>query len=101
MYGLAAVVEQLGRRVALLAQRLTGDLLGEVLAEHCLLALITGPDLCAVEAIGSVEHVLECQLADGLAVLDHERDITRPYLERGSRAEPAAVLVIAEARVKE
>src|SRR6188768_1566313 len=59
--------------------RLPGLLL-EVLTEHRHLALVIGPEVGAVEALGRRRGPLERQLADRLAVLDHERDVAGAYL---------------------
>src|ERR1700722_7757598 len=63
-----------------------GLLLGEVLAEHRLLALIVGADVLAVEHVRDGCHPLERQLAHRLTVFDHERHIARAHLERRTRA---------------
>jgi hypothetical protein len=54
--------------------------LGEVLAEHCFLALVVRADVGAVEPLWGFEHPLERELAEGLPVLNHERHVTRPDL---------------------
>src|SRR5947208_1569359 len=79
----------------------TVPLVEEVLAQHRRLPLIAGTDIRAVQRIGPIEHPLECQLADRLAVLDHERDVAGPDLERGPAAVTAAPWVPAEAGIEE
>src|SRR5438270_841126 len=51
--------------------------------------------------IRPLQHPLEGQLADGLAVLDHEGNIAGAYLECGPRAESPSGGVIAETRIEE
>ena len=58
----------------------------EVLAQHGLLPLVIGADIGSVEDIWLRSHPLERKLADGLAVLDHERDVPCANLERGAAA---------------
>ena len=73
----------------------------EVLAQHRHLALVVGAQVRAVEALGRRAGALQRQLADRLAVFDHERDVARPHLERGAAAVATARRVVAEARVEE
>src|ERR1700677_1334819 len=76
--------------------------LEEVLAEHRQLPLVVGADVLAVEHVGLLRHALEGELADGLAMLDHERHVPRPDLERGAAAGAGAALArVAEAWVEE
>ena len=85
-----------GRRV-----RSARRLLLEVLAQHRHLALVVGAQLLAVEALGRRAGALQRQLADRLAVFDHERDVARPHLERRAAAVAAARRVVAEAGIEE
>src|SRR4051812_44361263 len=73
----------------------------EVLAEGLDLALVVGADALPVEQRGRLEHPLERQLADLLLVLDHERDVVGPHLQRRGRAMELAGRVEAETRVEE
>src|SRR5262249_29961993 len=81
--------------------REAGGLLDEVLAQHRLLPLVIRAEPFAVQHIWRLEHSLEGELADGLPVLDHERHVARPDLERRSRAVAPALWVVAEAGVEE
>ena len=74
------------RRLACAQPSCVGGPAEEVLAEHGLLALVVGADVLAVEHVGLLGHALEGELADGLAVLDHERDVARANLERRAAA---------------
>src|SRR4051794_26828519 len=76
-------------------------LLLEVLAQHRHLPLVVRAEVRAVEALGGRRHPLESELADRLAVLDHEGDVTGADLERGPAAVPAPLGVVAEAGVEE
>ena len=76
-------------------------LLLEVLAQHRHLALVVGAEVGAVEALGRRCHPLQAELADRLAVLDHEGDVAGAHLERRAAAVAAALRVVAEAGVEE
>src|SRR3954451_17050558 len=76
-------------------------LLAEVLAEHGDLALVVRPGLVAVKEVGGGCHALVGELADRLAMLDHERDVARAALERRPATVPVVMGVEAEARVEE
>src|SRR5262245_34142418 len=58
----------------------------EVLAQRVLLELVGRADVAAVQRVRRLEHPLEGELAHRLAVLDHERHVVGPHLERGPRA---------------
>src|SRR5690348_3964328 len=73
----------------------------EVLAKGLHLALVVRADAGAVEDARGLEHALEGELADRLAVLDHERHVVGAHLERRSGTVEAAVGVEAEAGVEE
>src|SRR5271165_1410482 len=75
--------------------------LDEVLAEHRLLTLVVGAHIRSIEQVRSFAHVLEGELAHRLAVLDHERHIAGPDLERCAASMCLPALCIAEPRVKE
>src|SRR5438105_1725761 len=77
------------------------ELSPEVFSEGLDLALVVGADALAVEQRGRLEHPLEGQLADLLLVLDHERDVMGPDLQRRGRAVQLAGGVEAETRVEE
>src|SRR5215212_2322426 len=76
-------------------------LLLEVLAQHRHLALVVRAQAGAVEPLGRRRHPLETELADRLAVLDHEGDVAGPDLERGAAAVAPSLRVVAEPRVEE
>src|SRR5512144_1906326 len=78
-----------------------GGLLLEVLAQHRHLALVVGAEVVAVEALRRRRHPLQAQLADRLAVLDHEGDVAGADLERGTAAVAPALGVVAEAGIEE
>src|SRR4051794_36434927 len=73
----------------------------EVLAEGLGLTLVVGADLTAVEQRRLLEHPLEGELADPLAVLDHERPVVRAHLESCRRAGRLSRGVVAEPGVEE
>src|SRR5689334_18266112 len=81
--------------------RVRARVLEEVLGEHRALMLVAGAGLLAVEDVGLGCHALECQLADGLAVLDHERDVAGAHLQRRAGAAAVPVGRVAEARIEE
>src|SRR5262245_53497660 len=72
-----------------------------MLAQHRLLALIVGAQVLAVEHVWLQRHFLKSQLADRLAMLNHERHVTSTNLERGPAATGVLVPCIAKPRVKE
>ncbi len=73
----------------------------EMLAERFALTLVVGPDVPAIELGRFGQHALERELAHPLAVLDHERDVMGPHLERGGRPPQPPGRVITEAGVEE
>src|SRR5207244_10634054 len=75
------------------ADGLAGGRAREVLAQRLVLTLVVRPDALAVQTRGRFEHVLERELADALAVLDHERNVVRAHLERRARSDwaPAGI----------
>src|SRR5437588_4566356 len=72
----------------------------EVLAQRVLLALV-GADPLAVEHGGLLHHALEGELADALAVLDHEGHVVGAHLQRSPGASEPVLGVEAEAGIEE
>ncbi len=66
------------------ARRCLLDRKDEMLPERLLLLLVLRPDLLAVEDRRLLEHALKSELADSLAVLDHEGNLMGPDLQRRS-----------------
>src|SRR5882672_2901071 len=72
----------------------------EMLRQLEALRLIIGTDALAVERLRSRQHLLVDQAADGLPVLENERNLARAHLQNGARAATAGAR-IAEARIEE
>src|SRR5439155_21717085 len=75
--------------------------LGEMLAQRVGLSLVCGPDRLPIEHVGGLDHPFERELTDALPVLDHERDVVCPHLERGAGPVEPSTGVEPESRVEE